>query len=184
MMVNKPNKPDYSVLKAYCPITLMECTGKLLEKIITKCINTDIEAHDLLPMMQFGSCPHHNAIDMVAGLVYKIQGTIKTGHAGALLLFNISGFFDNINPQHTIAILCNKGFPPMVCECTLSFLTEREVSIKIGDYSSEPFPILGGTPQGSPLSPILSALYMSSLLEMVKGWEHSNLSLLYMWMME
>ena len=51
------------------------------------------------------------------------------------------------------------------------------MSIKIGDYTSEPFSILNGTLQGSPLSPILSALYILSLLEMAKGWSHSNLSL-------
>jgi hypothetical protein len=35
-MVNKPQKPDYTIPKAYRPITLMECTGKLLEKIVAK----------------------------------------------------------------------------------------------------------------------------------------------------
>jgi hypothetical protein len=62
IMVNKPNKPDYSISKAYYPIALMECTGKLLEKIVTKCININIKEFDLL-MTQFGSCPHHNARD-------------------------------------------------------------------------------------------------------------------------
>jgi hypothetical protein len=76
----------------------MECTSKLLKKIVTKWINSDIKQYDLLPMTQFRSQPHYNAIDMVAYLVHKIQGTIKMGYAGALLLFNISGFFDNINP--------------------------------------------------------------------------------------
>ena len=136
----------------------MECTGKLLEKIIIKQINADIETYDLLPMMQYGSRLHHNTMDAVACLIYKIQETIKTGHAGALLLFDISSFFDNINPQCAVAILHNKGFPPMVCKWVHSLLTEREASIKIGDYSSEPFPILGETPQGSPLFPILSPL--------------------------
>jgi hypothetical protein len=79
--------------------------GKLLEKIIAKCINADIITHDLLPMMQFGSRPHHNALDTVTCLVHKIQGTLATGHAGALLLFNISGFFDNINPSQAVAVL-------------------------------------------------------------------------------
>ena len=116
-------------------------------------------------------------MDAVACLVYKIQGTIKTGHAGALILFDISGFFDNINPLCAVSILHNKGFPENICEWALSFLTGRVASIKIGDFTSETFPILGGTPQGSLLSPILSALYTSSLLEMAKQWDHSDLSL-------
>jgi hypothetical protein len=177
VMLNKPKKLDYSILKAYRPIALMECISKLLEKIIAKQINTDIEAFNLLPMTQFRSRPHYNTIDTITCLIHKIQGTIKMGHTGALILFDISGFFDNINPQCTIAILHNKGFSPMACEWALFFLMGREASIRIGDYTSKLFPILGGTPQGSPLSPILLALYTSSLLEMAKQWDHSNLSL-------
>ena len=176
-MVNKLQKPDYSIPKAYQPIALMECTGKLLKKIVAKCFNTEIQAFNLLPMPQFGSRPHHNAVDAVVCLVHRIQGTLATRHVGALLLFDISGFFDNVNPARACSVLHNKGFPPNVCEWMLFFLMGREASIKIESYVSPPFPILNRTPQGSPLSPILSALYMSSLLEMAKDWEHCDLSL-------
>jgi hypothetical protein len=151
--------------------------GKLLEKIVAKRINADIEQHDLLPMTQFGSRPKHNAIDAIASLVHKIQGTVATGHAGALLLFDISGFFDNVNPLRATEILRNKGFPPSVCAWARSFLTGRLATIRMGDYVSQPFPVLNGTPQGSPLSPILSALYTSPLLEIAKTWNHADLSL-------
>ena len=82
---------------------------------------------------------------MVVCLVHKIQGTIKINHAGALILFDISGFFNNINPACAVQILRDKGFPPIVCDWTLSFLMGREAFI-IGDYSSKPFPIMGGMP--------------------------------------
>ena len=42
-VINKLFTPDYSKPKAYCPISLMECTRKLLEKIIASCINADIQ---------------------------------------------------------------------------------------------------------------------------------------------
>jgi hypothetical protein len=97
-------------------------------------------------MTQFGSRPKHNAIDAVASLVHKIQGTVATSHAGALLLFDISGFFDNVNPLRATEILRNKGFPPSICAWTLSFLTGRKAAIRMGNYVSEPFPVLNGTP--------------------------------------
>jgi hypothetical protein len=141
VMLNKPKKPDYSIPKAYRPIALMECAGKLLEKIVAKRINADIQEFDLLPMMQYGSRPQHNTMDAVATLVHKIQGTLHTGPVGALILFDISSFFDSINPDRAVAILENKGFPWAMCEWTRSFLMGREASIKIGDYTSNLFPI-------------------------------------------
>ena len=36
VVVPKPNKPNYSLPKAYRPISLLECCGKLLEKIVAK----------------------------------------------------------------------------------------------------------------------------------------------------
>jgi len=55
VVLNKPQKPDYSVAKAYRPISLLECTGKVLEKIVANRINADILNHDILPPTQFGS---------------------------------------------------------------------------------------------------------------------------------
>jgi hypothetical protein len=177
VVINKPQKPDYSVPKAYQPIALMECIGKLLEKIVAKRINADIEHFNLLPMSQFGSRPHHSTINTVATLVHKIQGMRATRHAGTLLLFDILGFFNNINPGRAVHILHNKGFPTNVCDWALSFLTGCTASLKIGTYESSPFPILNGMPQGSPLSPILSVLYTSSLIEASERWMHCNLSM-------
>jgi hypothetical protein len=177
VILNKPNKPDYSLAKAYRPISLLECIAKLLEKIVAKRVNADIISADLLPMSQFGSRPKHNAIDAVATLVHKIQATRQTGNVGALLLFDISGFFDNVNPERATQVFCQKGFPDNVCRWTQSFLTGRKVSLKVGSTLSEPCEVHNGTPQGSPLSPILSALYTASLLDLASRWTHRDLTL-------
>lgn len=128
-------------------------------------------------MMQFGSRQQHCAVDAVVTLVHHVQSTRAAGHVGALILFDISGFFDNIHPGRAAEILCLKGFPTSVCTWVRSFLTDREVTIKVGDYSSQPFSINYGTPQGSPLSPILSALYTSIILTHTETWRHKELTL-------
>jgi hypothetical protein len=55
VVINKPDKPDYSLPKAYRPISLLKCIGKLLEKVVAKRFNCNIEQHRLIPMTQFGS---------------------------------------------------------------------------------------------------------------------------------
>ena len=72
VILNKLNKPDYSVPKAYCPIVLMECIGKVLERIVVKKVNNDIEEYSLLSMSQFGSRPAHCMVDAVVTLVHRI----------------------------------------------------------------------------------------------------------------
>jgi len=42
---------------------------------------------------------------------------------GALLLFNISGFFNNINTSHITQVFHDKGFPTNLCNWIKSFLT-------------------------------------------------------------
>ena len=100
--VPKPNKPDYSAPKAYRPVSLMECTGKLLEKVVTSRITNDISLYpDILPNNQFGSRPQHCTTDAALTLVHRIQAARKTGFHTALVLFDISGFFDHIDANRT-----------------------------------------------------------------------------------
>ena len=145
-MINKPDKPDYSLPKAYRPISLLECAGKLLEKVVTNRINRDITMHRLLPMTQFRSCPNHCAMDTVATLVHCIQATRATDKVGALLLFDISGFFDNINPECAVQKFADLGFLPKMCQWTKSFLTNYTAELKVGTHISAPFQIPNGTP--------------------------------------
>jgi len=105
VVLNKPGKPDYSIPKAYRPISLLECRGKLLEKIIAKCFQHDIENHQLMSMSQFGSCPQHNTCDVATTLIHHIQVTRQAGHISALLMFDISGFFNNLILERAVEVL-------------------------------------------------------------------------------
>ena len=58
-----------------------------------------------------------------------------------------------------------------------SFLTNRRASMRLDATTTTPFPVPDGTPQGSPLSPILSAIFTSYLLSLSATWTHSSLSL-------
>jgi len=70
IIVPKPNKPNYSLPKAYRAISLLECCGKLLEKIVLKCILSDAHTYDILPNSQFRSRDHHCITDAALCLIY------------------------------------------------------------------------------------------------------------------
>ena len=109
-------------------------------------------------------------------LMHHAEAAIATGHTAALILFDIQGFFDNINVDRLISIMTNLGFPSAICAWTHSFLTDRHVRLTFNGFTSEATTISHGTPQGSPLSPILSAIYTSPLLKLVnRMWVHRGL---------
>ena len=59
----------------------------------------------------------------------------------------------------------NLGFSDRVAKWTRSFLTERRVTLTFNGITVADQDQLVGTPQGSPVSPVLSALYTSPLLK-------------------
>jgi Reverse transcriptase (RNA-dependent DNA polymerase) len=77
VIIPKPGKTDYSAPKSYRPISLLECIGKVLEKIIARHLGSDVDHFDLLGPSQFGSRPHHSATDMATILRHKAESTIK-----------------------------------------------------------------------------------------------------------
>jgi len=64
-----------------------------------------------------------------------------------------------------------------MCAWVESFLSARTATLRGGGHVSQPFEITSGTPQGSPLSPILSAMYTANLLEMTKQWSMRDLTM-------
>jgi len=178
IIIPKLAKPNYSLPKAYRPISLLECCSKLLEKIIAKRILSNVHHYDILPPTQFGSHDYHCAVNAALCLVHNAQSTIWARLVASVVLFDISGFFDNINVARAIQIFCNLGFPPSLCDWIFSFLSEWRVRLSFNGMKSDPIFLDHGTPQGSPLSPILSAIYTSPLLKFINhNWSHRRLNM-------
>jgi hypothetical protein len=51
----KPNRADYFAAKNFCPISLLECLSKLLEKAVSKRLLFAIDKYELIPTTQFGT---------------------------------------------------------------------------------------------------------------------------------
>ena len=177
IIIPKPGKPDYSLPKAYRLISLLECVGKLLEKIVASRILHNNLAYGLIPSTQFGSHDYSCAVDGVISLTHNIELTLHSRNMGALILFDIQGFFDNLNPSCLLHIFTLLGFPLGLCHWLSSFLSTQSFSFWFNGMSSDPLDHDYGTAQGSPLSPIISAVYTTPLLQKVQMWIHKSLSL-------
>ena len=53
--LKKPGKEDYTVAKAWRPISLLATLGKVLESVVAERISHAVETHGLLPINHFGA---------------------------------------------------------------------------------------------------------------------------------
>jgi hypothetical protein len=130
-----------------------------------------------LPTTQFGGRNASSTLDAGLTLLHDIQAAQKTKLRTGLLLFDIQGYFDNINHDRLIQIFTNLGFAPELVKWCQSFLKDRTVKLKFNGKTSDPFDFVVGTPQGSPVSPVLSTIYTSPLLHKMKEWTNSSLGM-------
>ncbi len=128
-VIPKPGKADYFVPKSYCPISLLDCLGKLLEKAVAKRITHDIDVAEVLPPNQFGSRARSCCLDAALTLTHHVTLAHKINWRSGALLFDISGFFDNISQERLREILCNRGFNSLIIEWVDAFLMDRTLQL-------------------------------------------------------
>jgi Reverse transcriptase (RNA-dependent DNA polymerase) len=174
-VVPKPGKSDYSLPKSYRPVALIECLSKLLEKVMAKRILHDIGEFSLVPTNQFGARPHSSTIHVGLALVHDINMTHAQGGCCTLLQFNIQGFFNSINHDRLVHLIQCLGFAANTCAWIASFLQDRSIQLCFNLFTSDPIDVPIGTPQGSPLSPVLSIMYTADLLHWANKWSDSHL---------
>jgi hypothetical protein len=97
VVIPKPNKPDYSTPKAYRPIALLNCLGKVLEKLMATRLGTMAEAHDLLHPDQIGGRPQRSAIDAAMALAHDVEAGNKKKLVTSALFLDVRGAFDNVS---------------------------------------------------------------------------------------
>ena len=110
-------------------------------------------------------------------LRYKANTMINSGRIGGTLLFDISQFFDHLDPSFTAQVLHHLGINDHTIEWVRDFMSRRNITMAFNNFTTDTiYPDLR-TPQGSPLSPILSALVTSPILRLADTWEDTDLTL-------
>ena len=91
VFIPKPNR-DLALLKACRPITLINCIGKLGEKVEAD----ELQQVGLLYRHQFGSVKGRSAIDAVFREVTRVQRCLSAGGKAGWGLWEVKGGFQNV----------------------------------------------------------------------------------------
>ena len=166
-VVPNPNKPNYTLAKAYRPIALLECLSKVLEKVITKRLNFYVNKYELIPNTQFAGRTKSSVEDAGLCLTHDIQAAWSQNLKMSVLFFDISGYFNNMHHGVLLDTLRRKSIPEAICKWLSSFLKGRAVNMILNGVTSAQMMIMDiGVPQGLPLSPILSSFYTAPMLDL------------------
>ena len=110
-------------------------------------------------------------------LIHNIHSAHQAGLYTGLLLFDIQGFFDHINHEWLVQAMADLGFVHMIVNWCHLFLKDCMVRLQFNGKTADPVNVLVGIPQGSPISPVLSTIYMSDLLYKMRDWTNSSLDM-------
>ncbi len=106
IILKKSDKLNYSILKTYRIITLLNCLNKVAEKIIAMKLSYTAEINDkLLNFDQMKDRKQRSAIDAVLNLVHDVQITKSQENTLICLLLDVKEIFDHVALKQLIKIL-------------------------------------------------------------------------------
>ncbi|PNP37022.1 hypothetical protein TGAMA5MH_11082 [Trichoderma gamsii] len=167
VMIPKPGKAPHNTAKKWRPISLLSCIGKGLERLLARRVARTAIAFGIIPAQYFGALPKRACTDLVACLIHDIEKALAKDMIAALITLDVSGAFDIVLCKRLIYRLRQQGWPDAFVHWAESFMTGRTVTIRTTEGEILPEINLScGTPQGSPISPIIFMLYLSPLLRL------------------
>ena len=164
VIIPKHNKALYDSSKSFRPIILLNTLRKLIEKVIGERLQFLTASNDFLHLSQLGGLKFKSTTDVGVALTHIIHlGWIKN-LSTSTLAFNIVQFFSSLNHCLLTLILKKVGFNNCVIFFFTNYLVSRKMNYLWNSFFSPIFDVNIGVGQGSTLSPILSALYLSLFL--------------------
>ncbi|KAG6989317.1 Retrovirus-related Pol polyprotein from type-1 retrotransposable element R1 [Fusarium oxysporum f. sp. conglutinans] len=164
--LKKPGKDDYTIAKAWRPISLLATLGKVLESVVAERISHAVETHGLLPTNHFGACKQRSAEQALVLLQEHIFSAWRSRHVVSLISFDVKGAYNVVCKERLLQRMKARGIPERLLRWIDAFCSERTATIVINgqSFESQPLP-QAGLPQGSPLSPILFLFFNADLVQ-------------------
>jgi len=168
VVIPKPNKNNYNSPKSFCPIVLLNTTGKLIEKVISNRLQFHLSANGFLDSYQFGDICQQSIIDTSIYLTHLIRtGWLRQCHT-SVLAFDITQFFPSLNHQFLLLCLKKTSLNTNIIHFFNSYHSDHSTSYLWNSFTSSSFNVNIGVGQDSALSPILSALYLAPIIKTFK----------------
>lgn len=164
--LRKPGKGDYSIAKAWRPISLLLTLGKALEAVVAERISYVVETSGLLPANHFGARKQRSTEQALILLQEHIYRAWRARKVLSLISFDVKGAYNGVCKERLLQRLQARGVEPMLVQWIDAFCLARTASIVVNGHTlpQQQLP-QAGLPQGSPLSPILFLFFNANLVQ-------------------
>ena len=169
VVILKPNKKSYNSSKSFRPIILLNTIGKLIEKAIGERLQFIIAANNFIHPSQLGRLKFKSITDVGVALTHIIQTGWVKNLTTSTLTFDIVQFFPSLNHCFLTLIMKKAGFNNCIILFFSNYLIDMKTKYFWNNFTSPIFNVDIGVGQGSVLSPILSALYLSLFIYILEN---------------
>ena len=122
--LKKPNKPDYTQPRAYRLITLLECMGKLLEKVVAHRLTYLTSQYNLISGSQSRGRANSSTSDAILTFVHDIHNSWNYSLATSALTFDIKDYFNFVNYEHLLNEMKKCHISLKLVKWTANFLSD------------------------------------------------------------
>ena len=161
-LISKPNKDITNPLN-YRPISLLEVTGKIFERILNDRLMKYLEENEKFNKNQHGFRRNKGTQTAIAKMYEIIANSQRQLNRCNVVCRDISKAFDKVWHNGFKYKLLQLGLPEIIGRSLCSFLNNRYAKIKLTNVIGEEIPLESGVPQGSILSPTLFIFYTADL---------------------
>jgi hypothetical protein len=135
--IRKPGKSDYTVPKAFRPISLLLTISKGLEAVVVARLSYLIEKFHLLPPNHFGGRPRRSAEHALNVLVKRIYQAQRKYKILTLVSFDVKGAFNGVHSEVLVKRLRDRRAPDQAIRWISDFCKGRKAKVVVGKFESE-----------------------------------------------
>jgi len=166
-----PKKGHSNEASNFRPITSLCSLAKTFEKCILHRLNS---LGDFTGESQHGFKKGHSTVTTLLQLQHEIAENINQGLYHAVLSIDLSAAFDTVNPDLLLKRMSICGIPNDITDLLRDWLKDRKAYVEIGGESSEFFDVPEGTVQGSVLGPVLFAIFIAPMFDIIKATSYAD----------
>jgi hypothetical protein len=170
VVICKPGKDNYKKLNAYSSISLLSCMGKVVENVAAELLSEKAEKMWPLSDRQFRRGNGPLAIDAAGTMVDRAHPAWTNRHITGVLLMDIKAAFPSVANGRLLNLMKVREMDGDLVRWTESCQLGRTLDMIIEGNAMDRHPVEAGVHQGSPVSPILCAIYTSGLIQWIEEY--------------